>query len=200
MQDVTAFILAGGKSSRMGEEKAFMQIQGKGLIDRIISAAHNVSEDTFVVGPKDKFGAYGRIVNDVYPDSGPLAGIHAALERSRTELSLVLPVDTPFVTTEFLKFLTDTARESKAIVTVPRVGGRLQPLCAVYRKPFAAIAEQALKEKRLKIDPLFPPESTRVISEEEIRAAGFDPAILDNLNTKEEYERAAESHAKSAKR
>lgn len=197
---MTAFILAGGKSSRMGEEKAFMQINGKGLIDRVISAAHNVAEDTFVVGPKDKFGAYGRIVNDVYPDCGPLGGIHAALDRSRTELSLMLPVDTPFITTEFLQFLTDIARDNKALVTVPKANGGFQPLCAVYRKGFAAIAEKALKEKRLKIDPLFTPDVARVVTEDEIRSAGFDPAILDNLNTREEYERAAQSHAKSAKR
>lgn len=184
----------------MGQEKAFMQIAGKGLIDRVISACHNVAEDTFIVGPKEKFGAYGRIVNDIYPDSGPLGGIHAALERSRTELSLMLPVDTPFVTTEFLKFITDIARESRAVVTVPKANGGFQPLCAVYRKPFATIAETALKARQLKIDPLFPADSTRIVTEEEIRAAGFDPTVLDNLNTQEEYERAAQSHAKSARR
>lgn len=191
MQDVTAFILAGGRSSRMGEEKAFLEINGRGLIDHVIIACHGVAEDMFIVGPKDKFGAYGRIVNDIYPDSGPLGGIHAALERSRTELSLMLAVDTPLISTEFLNFLTSIARESKATVIVPKANGGFQPLCAVYRKPFAAIAEKALRTKQLKIDPLFPADSTRIVTEQEIRDAGFDPAILANLNTKEEYERAA---------
>src|ERR1051325_2894985 len=78
MHDVTAFILAGGQSSRMGTEKAFLELEGQLLIDRMIDIAKPVAEQLRIVGPKQKFAAFGQIATDIYQDRGPLGGIHAA--------------------------------------------------------------------------------------------------------------------------
>src|SRR5437879_13115049 len=115
-----------------GQDKAFLKFGSRTLIEQVIQSAKNVADDVFIVGPKDKFSAFGRIVEDVYPDCGPLGGIHAALGRSRTDLNLMVPVDMPFISSEFLLFLTDQARKSNAMVTVPHVNVGLQPPCSVY--------------------------------------------------------------------
>ena len=190
---VTAFVLAGGKSSRMGSDKAFLRLGDETLLSHALKAVGAVAEEVRIVGDAKKFAAFGRVVEDVYRDRGPLGGIHAALSSSPTELNLILAVDLPFVGEEFLAYLLSRARESGAIVTLPRAGGGLQPLCAVYRRGFAAVAEQSLRDEKNKIDSLFAKVETCVIEEDELARAGFLAEIFRNLNTPEELEKARRS-------
>jgi molybdopterin-guanine dinucleotide biosynthesis protein A len=186
---VTAFVLAGGKSSRMGSDKAFLRLGDETLLSLALKAAGAVAGDVRIVGDAQKFTAFGRVVEDVYRGQGPLGGIHAALSSSVTELNLVLAVDLPFLETEFLKYLLSRAQESKA-TTVPHAGGGLQPLCAIYRRRFAEVAERSLREGKNKIDLLFATVATRVIEEEELVRAGFSAEMFRNLNTPQEWEKA----------
>jgi molybdopterin-guanine dinucleotide biosynthesis protein A len=187
---VTAFVLAGGKSSRMGSDKAFLRLGDETLLDRVLKSAHAVAGDVRIVGDAKKFAAFGRVVEDVIRDRGPLGGIHAALVSSATELNLMLAVDLPFVRSEFLEYLLLRARESTAMVTVPQAGGGLQPLCAAYRRGFAEVAEQSLRQGTNKIDLLFAAVETRVIEEDEWTRSGFSTDMFRNLNTPEELEKA----------
>jgi molybdopterin-guanine dinucleotide biosynthesis protein A len=187
--DVTAFILAGGKSTRMGADKAFVGYDGRTLLARALDLARSVTPDVRIVGSREKFAALAPVVEDVFRGCGPLGGIHAALRASLTELNLVLAVDTPFVSPAFLRYLIGQARGApEAIVVVPRSAGHRQPLCAVYRREFAGAAENALQAGRNRIDRLFDEVRTRVIDEEELEDAGFSSAIFRNLNTPEELE------------
>jgi molybdopterin-guanine dinucleotide biosynthesis protein A len=195
VQDITAFIIAGGKSTRMGKgtDKAFLMLDGKALVEHMISKAKSVADDVLIVGPKEKFSAYGRVVEDIYKDCGPLGGIHAALNRSRTELNVVVPVDTPFLDTAFLSYIVDEARKNTTLVTVPKLNDGLQPLCAVYRRGFAIIAEESLAKGKYKIDTLFTPEIVCVLdlNGDAMKRRGFDAAMFDNINTAKDYEGAA---------
>jgi len=195
VQDITAFIIAGGKSTRMGKgtDKAFLVLDGKALVEHMITKAKSVADDILIVGPEEKYSAYGRVVEDFYKDCGPLGGIHAALNRSRTELNVVIPVDTPFLDTAFLAYMVDEARKNTAMVTVPKLNDGLQPLCAVYRRGFVTIAEEALKEGKHKIDALFTPEIVCVLdlNGDAMKKRGFDASMFDNINTPKDYEGAA---------
>ena len=186
----TVFILAGGKSSRMGSDKAFLRLGDETLLSRALKVAGAVAGEVRIVGDARKFAAFGRVIEDVYRDRGPLGGIHGALSSSATELNLMLAVDLPFVGSDFLEYLLLRARESGAMVTVPRAGGGLQPLCAAYRRRFAEVAEQSLREEKNKIDSLFATVETRVIEEDELVRAGFSAGMFRNLNTPEELEKA----------
>ena len=188
--DVTAFVLAGGQSTRMGREKAMLELGGSTLLERALQLALTVAAEAMVVGSRGEFERYGRLLEDVYPGQGPLGGIHAALWASPTDLNLILAVDTPFLEARFLEFLVAQARESGAVVTLPRTADGFHPLAAVYRRSFRETAEQALAEGRNKIDALFAQVETRVLEEEELRRFAFAPAIFENLNTPEELERA----------
>jgi molybdenum cofactor guanylyltransferase len=188
--DVTAFVLAGGQSTRMGREKAMLELGGRTLLERALQLALTVAAEAMVVGSRGEFERYGRLLDDVYPGQGPLGGIHAALWASPTDLNLILAVDTPFLEARFLEFLVAQARESGAVVTLPRTADGFHPLAAVYRRSFRETAEQALAEGRNKIDSLFAQVETRVLEEEELRRFAFAPAIFENLNTPEELERA----------
>jgi molybdopterin-guanine dinucleotide biosynthesis protein A len=186
--DVAAFILAGGKSTRMGADKAFVALDGRTLLARALDLARSVTHDVRIVGEAAKFAVFAPVVEDVFPGCGPLGGIHAALRASQVELNLILAVDMPFVPPALLPFLITRARNSTAMVTVARAGGGWQPLCGVYRRGFAEVADKALREGRYKIDALFDEGRTLAIGEGELEAAGFSASVFRNVNTREELE------------
>jgi molybdopterin-guanine dinucleotide biosynthesis protein A len=187
---ITAFVLAGGKSTRMGADKAFLDFDGRTLLDHALDRARQVSARVCIVGDPGKFGTYGEALQDRYPNCGPLGGIEAALASTATELNLVLGVDLPFIEVAFLKHLLSRARATGATVTVPRAGRGLQPLCAVYAKDFAALASASLQSGQNKIDPLFTTVQTYVLSEEELTREGFSAHMFCNLNTPQDLEQA----------
>jgi molybdopterin-guanine dinucleotide biosynthesis protein A len=189
-EDVTAFVLAGGKSTRMGREKAMLELGGRTLLERALKLASSAAAATIIVGPRADFEAYGRVVEDVYPGQGPLGGIHAALGVTCTELNLILAVDTPFLEARFLLYLVEQARESGAVVTLPRTADGFHPLAAVYRRAFRETAERALGEGRNKIDALFAEVETRILEAADLEKLAFAPAIFENLNTPQDVERA----------
>src|ERR1700689_5852825 len=144
--DVSAFILAGGKSTRMGADKAFVMLGGRNtdgstLLARALEVVRSVTSEVRIVGDASKFASFAPVVEDIFRDCGPLGGIHAALRASPVELNLMLAVDTPFVSSSFLQYLIRQARrELAAVVVVPRLNTGWQPLCAMYRRGFCAAA------------------------------------------------------------
>jgi molybdopterin-guanine dinucleotide biosynthesis protein A len=167
----------------MGVDKALLDFGGQTLLDRALSVMGAVCENVAIVGDPARFTKYEAVVADIFPGCGPLAGIHAALVHSSAELNLMLAVDMPFVSSGLLAFLLAAAEVSDAVVTVPRTGKGLQPLCAVYRRRFSVAAEQALQAGKYKIDAAFDGVAVRVIEEKELAAAGFLERSFFNVNT-----------------
>ena len=194
----STYILAGGKSSRMCGDKAFLELAGRRLIDRALKIARQVSPGhVFLLGPRAKFAAYGRCVQDRFTGAGPLGGIHAALAETETDLNLVFPVDMPFLEAQPLRELAARACASKALVTVSRsTDGCIQPVVAVFRREFLPVAETALREGRFKLDALYDPNWTLVLESENV---GFTREMFDNLNTPEEFALASERMGKTSR-
>lgn len=188
------FLLAGGKGSRMGANKAFLDFGGQPLLERALYTLKATCGNVSIVGDPATFANFGPVIADVFPGCGPLGGIHAALLKSSAELNAMLAVDMPFVSIELLNFLFAAASDSPAIITVPRTGRGLQPLCAVYRREFAVIAERSLRAGKYKVDAAFADVPLRIVEESELATAGFSEKNFLNLNTPEDR-RAAEELA-----
>jgi molybdopterin-guanine dinucleotide biosynthesis protein A len=173
----------------MGSDKAFLEFGGQTLLDRALGVVGTTCGEVTIVGDPGKFAKYettkfGRAVSDIFPGCGPLGGIHAALAQSSAELNLMLAVDMPFVSSELLEFLFKAAGNAQdAVVTVPRTRHGLQPICAVYRRDFFAVAEQQLRAGNYRIDAAFANLSTRLIEADELGAAGFSERNFFNVNT-----------------
>jgi len=190
---LSAFVLAGGKSTRMGTDKAFVVLQGRKLVERALQLARSVTGTVSIVGDPAKFAGFAPVVQDIFPGCGPLGGIHAALRGSGTDLNLILAVDLPFVSAALLRYLVRRAVESPtALVAVPRTGQQWQPLCAIYRRKFQDPAEQSLRAGRYRIDALFDNKRTHVITQEELLAAGFAAHRFTNVNTPQDLAAAIE--------
>jgi len=183
MSGVSAFVLAGGKSSRMGRDKAFVTWRGQTLLERALGTARGIAGRVWIVGARATFEPFGEVVEDVFADRGPLGGIHGALLASRTDLNLVLAVDLPFVSTQLLSYLIERSKDTESSATVPRLAAGWEPLCATYRREFAEVAEQALREGRNAIHPLLEAGPVTAVSEEELEGQGFSARMFRNVNT-----------------
>jgi len=180
------YLIAGGKSTRMGENKAFIDFRGQSLLERALQTLRQACDAVTIVGDPETFGHYAHVISDIFPGCGPLAGIHAALNHSSADLNVVMAVDMPFVSPRLLKFLLNQAAAATVAVTVPRTSHGLQPLCAVYRRCFASLAEQAIRAGNYKIDATFAESPISVVTEQQLAAAGFPEQDFFNINTPED--------------
>lgn len=187
---LSGFVLAGGKSTRMGQDKAAVTLNGRTLLEHALAALRGVCRDVSILGRHDLYGSVAPVYEDIFPGCGPLGGIHAALSNSQTQFNLIIAVDTPFLVPEFLSYLAERAVASAAVVTTPEIDDYTQPLCTVYSLDFLPIAEHALRLKNYKIVPLFPAGRTLVIKQSELRRFAFAADMFENLNTPEDLARA----------
>jgi molybdopterin-guanine dinucleotide biosynthesis protein A len=172
----------------MGSDKALLSWAGETLIQRTLAVARQACGQVFICGSRERYANFGEVIEDAQPGLGPLSGIQVALHATKTELNLILSVDLPLMTGEFLAWLLQQARSSEQQITAPEAAGSLQPLCAVYHREVAGIVDETLAKGDLKVTRLFHRTPTRIIGEREIRAAGFGPSVFTNVNTPEDYE------------
>ena len=182
--DVTVQIMAGGRSTRMGRDKALVELGGRTLLQRALDTWQNYGGAVQLsVGAAER-GALAPAgipaVADRYRDCGPLGGLHAGLLECRTELLLLTAVDCPFVTAELADGL--LAAIGRADACVYTAAERLQPLFGLYRRTCLAPAAELLAAGEYKMGLLL----RRV---ETILLPAADPAPFRNLNTPEELER-----------
>ncbi len=174
----------------MGQDKAFLPFGNSTLLARALELALAATGNAWIVGSAQKFAAFGPVVEDIYPNRGPLAGIQAALAVSEASLNLITAVDMPFLQLDFLNYLIARAQQSQAAVVVPKAGGRFQPLCAIYRKSFAEVSRRSLQAGKNKIELLFSEVPTLVIEGAELERNGFGEDIFRNLNTEQDWQEA----------
>jgi molybdenum cofactor guanylyltransferase len=147
------FVLVGGRSSRMGRNKALLPYRGRTLVQHVAGVAGAVAADITLVGSRAEYSYLGYpVVEDVFQGSGPLAGIHAALHVSRAEWNLILACDMPEITAEFLGRLMERAEACAADAVLPAgPSGLPEPLCAAYRARCAATVARALERHIRKV-------------------------------------------------
>ena len=180
-QDLTGFILAGGKSSRMGRDKALLDWHGRTLLEHMVDLISSVTNNVHVVG-RDP-------LPDRLPGRGPLAGIATALEISGTDTNLVVAVDLPLLTKEFLNYLRSQAELSNDRLITCKIGSDY-PLCLVIRQALLPEVHSRMTGKDLSLHGWIENSAARIISESELRGGGFNPSQFRNINTEDEYRAA----------
>ncbi len=189
----TGFVLAGGKSSRMGADKFALEIGGETFLERAVNALKPVCESVkIVLNRQQTIETEQPIVRDIYATRGAPGGIHAALKNCETKFAVILAVDLPFVTTAALGNLINIALASnKYIAFVPRQpDGRAQPLCAVYRAKYCLptleklITENDSASVRDFLDLIFPKyiEADRLSADENLLFNVNSPADFQTLS------------------
>jgi molybdopterin-guanine dinucleotide biosynthesis protein A len=147
---IEAFVLAGGRSRRMGRDKALLEWGGSRLVERAVQSLRGVCALVRIVGDREDLNRLAPVVADTFPGSGPLGGIHAALAATTHDWNLFLPVDMPLLPAGFPAWMLDRVALTEAVATMPVVAGLPQPLCAVYHRAMEPALREELTAGRLR--------------------------------------------------
>lgn len=188
---VTGIVLAGGRSTRMGQDKAMLPFVGETMIARAVRVVRNVADEVVVVTrPGCSYaGLPGRMVHDAAEDLGPLAGIAAGLAASNSDLNLIVACDMPLVRPAVLRRLLELRGDADVCVAV--VQGHASPLCAVYRASVGAVAKQLLASGERRVTTLLDRVQTKRVDAAVFRDLDPDLETFLNCNTPDEFEKAA---------
>ena len=183
---MTGIILSGGRSTRMGKNKAFLRVGGERLIDRTVRLFRALFREVIIVtaSPLDYLDQETIIVTDILPERGALGGIYTGLFYAGEEQAFVAACDMPFLNRSFLEYMASRATGYDIVVPAPTDG--LQPLHAVYSRRCLPAIRNLLETNRLKITGFYPGHKLRTISPEVLRS--FDPEgrMFMNVNTPED--------------
>lgn len=188
--DCAVLFVAGGRSSRMGTPKAWLEFEGRPLLSHLVERMLRVFPEAVVVAaPGQELPATpARVVYDENPGEGPVAGLVVGLREVTRPLAFVTSCDVPFLNPDVALYLANVA--ACYDVAVPEWEGRLNPLQAVYRASVQTLLAQQLAEGRRRPVDLFDRVRTVVVKEEELRAVDPEGLTFLNMNTPGEYERA----------
>jgi molybdopterin-guanine dinucleotide biosynthesis protein A len=198
VKNIDAFILIGGRSSRLGRAKAFVEFDGDSLAaraSRVVEEALSPAHITFVTSSQDQFAAdllFGLghpIVSDLRPGFGAWSGVHAALAYARSEWAFVFACDLPFITAEFLILLRQRMENETEAVVPRQADKRLQPLCALYR--VSALRDRI--DEMLRVPRSLPAlatiaelAKTRIVEPNEWAALPGADKFFHNVNTQDD--------------
>jgi molybdopterin-guanine dinucleotide biosynthesis protein A len=181
MDSTAGFVLTGGRSSRMGRDKALLPIDGSVLVERTAEVVRAAAGSVTLIGAPGRYAHLGLpVLPDLVPDGGPICGLHTALKITRANWNLVVACDMPGLTVAFLGDLLAAAQQLGCACLTPQTDSGLHPLCAVYHRRSADAVEFAIQHKSLKMHDLL--KSLGAVS-----WPVADVSLLENVNTPLEW-------------
>ena len=201
MPEIDAFILIGGRSSRLGTDKAFVELGGRTLLGRAVETAKNAvgpKRITAVAANATQFAINAIIADvpfifDLHENRGPLGGLHAALAYAKAPWIFLLACDYPFVAPELISLLAERITDDAISVVPEQDDGRLQPLCAFYRVDEARpIVEEMIERPRVPppMQEIVQRMNPLVVRFEEYSKLPASNRFFLNINTPHDLERA----------
>lgn len=190
-ETIGAFILAGGESSRMGRDKALLEIDGVPMIVRTTRLVEGISGRATIVGEAESYQRLGlHAIRDDWPHAGPLGAIATALRASDCAWNLVVACDLPYLTSDWLEFLIGRAQDSKADALLPMSDRGSEPLCAMYAKSCETAVWLALDRGVRKVTEGLAHLRVEYLEPSEWKAFDSDGLLFKNMNLPEDYEDA----------
>jgi molybdenum cofactor guanylyltransferase len=188
--NISGIILAGGKNSRMGANKAFLEIDGTRLIDGTLKIYREIFTEIIIV-TNDPLSYIeftdAAVVTDIYKAKGPLGGIYTGLFYSKSPYAFVSACDMPHLNKSFVDYL--ILQADKHDVIVPELAEGYQPLHAIYSRNCLPSMKRLLLLDKLKITGFYRDMRILSIGEEQIRPFNQDGFLFNNLNTPEDVEK-----------
>ncbi|HJX34374.1 MAG TPA: molybdenum cofactor guanylyltransferase [Desulfatiglandales bacterium] len=186
IRDVTGVILAGGKSSRFGVNKALMEINGFRLIDRVTGLLSSIFEQVILIANSpEEYSYLGLpIRKDLIRGLGPIGGILTGLEEIQDEAGFFIACDMPFISEDLIRYIVSGRGEFDAVV--PKIDWKIEPLHALYRKSCLPVIRDSIASGVYQIVKTFDRLNVRYLNEAEIRANDPQMRSFFNVNRPEE--------------
>jgi molybdopterin-guanine dinucleotide biosynthesis protein A len=183
MQSLAIYILAGGQSTRMGEDKAKLLFRGKPLLQHVLDVALQLSDDVFLLSGHEHHQAFNLpMVNDCLPNRGAAGGIDAMLQHSVSEKNLILSCDMPFVDLATLKFLLQASEPFD--IVVPKYRGFPEPLLGIYNTSVKNTWRELILSGENKLSVLLDHFNVHYVDGNSL--AIKNPKLFSNFNSKED--------------
>ncbi len=190
-RQVSAFVLAGGESSRMGRDKAQLKLGGIPLILRTARLVESVAGAAVVIGNAEAYSAFDlRAIADDWPGAGPLGGIATALRAATAPWSLIVATDLPYLTREWLEYLIARAVASSGDAVLPMNTRGAEPLCAMYHQRAEPAIRKALERGTRKVTDGLLDVRVETIAPDEWKGFDSEGLLFKNMNSPEDYEEA----------
>jgi molybdopterin-guanine dinucleotide biosynthesis protein A len=188
--DISAVVLAGGRSRRLGMDKSLLRVNGRWLLEQILGAVSALSDDLILVGTSRRQFARlpARVVPDDFPGGGPLAGIYSGVKAMRHQRGLFLACDMPFLNLHLLRYM--VLLSSDFDVVIPSIEVKTEPLHAIYSQACADPIRASLERKDQRVVSFFPQVRVRYVSPSEIDLLDPEHLSFFNINTAEDLARA----------
>ena len=183
MEKITGIILAGGKSTRMGSNKAFLKLGGKTLLNRSIEIIEDIC-DQVIISSNIPIESKYQVVKDEINEIGPLGGMISSLRFSNNSQNVVISCDLPFITSEVINTM---IKEHKTLITVPTIDNKnIEPLCAVYNKEILLHLEKEANNGSYKLHSIIKGLPHKIIDFSD----KYD--LFLNINNQDDYKKAEE--------
>ena len=188
--EATAIVLAGGKNSRMGKNKAFLQVGQKTIIDGLVNELKTSFNEIIISSNDPELYDYlqVKVVKDIIPGLGPLSGMHSALQEAKYDKSLILACDMPFLNLQLAELLVQEAQGYD--IAIPKLDEHLEPLFAVYDKSCVEFIETCLKNNISKIIDFYPKVKVNYLSWDRISELVGTEDVFFNVNTPQDLQKA----------
>jgi molybdenum cofactor guanylyltransferase len=187
MSLISGILLAGGKSSRMGSNKAFLRFKKRYLFEFPLSLLQEYCDDIIISASLESFESYNyKLVPDLIPDLGPMGGLYSCLPKIKHDRALILSCDIPFITKDYCEYLI-SGSEKYEIIVGQNKNGYPEPLAGIYSARVMDKLIAQVENKNYKMSDLISSCDAQIFS---IQKAGFNQQIFMNINTKEDFEEA----------
>jgi molybdenum cofactor guanylyltransferase len=192
IRDISAVILAGGKSRRFGSNKAFAELNGRPLIERVIAVLRPIfNEMTIITNNPDAYAYLGLPMHeDLIKGLGPIGGIYTGLEKIRHPGGFFVACDMPFLNKTLIRYMAGLSDGFDAVV--PKIDWKMEPLHAIYSKDCLPVIKELIDSGECMINKFFQQIRVRFLNEDEIRVQ--DPLLRSfyNINKPDELQDAVE--------
>jgi molybdopterin-guanine dinucleotide biosynthesis protein A len=180
---VTGLILAGGKSSRYGCNKALVEVEGRTLIEHAVRVMKTVFQEVILLTntPADYAFLNLPMVEDIIKGLGPIGGIYTGLNTMSEEAGFFVACDMPFLNEALLRYMVEVSGDFDAVV--PRIGWMLEPLHAIYTRRCLPVIKNSIDSRDYQIARCFSKISVKYLDEKELRS--FDPKLQSLFNINE---------------
>lgn len=180
-KNINGYVLAGGKSSRMGTDKGLLKFYGKPIIQIIVEQLQPAVSNTIIISKNEAYKKFGlEVIPDLINDKGPAGGIHAALSHTDSDKIFVVSCDMPNITTNAIQYIIEQSFHSQ--ITLPLNNGNVEPLFGVYAKTCLPLWQQLIEQGKIKLQEMVTHFELLKINVENHKF--FNAELFSNINDK----------------
>lgn len=187
---ITGFVLAGGRSSRMGEDKGLMQLAEKPMVMHVVEQLQPCVDELILIANHPEYTQFGyRVIEDMVAEIGPVGGIYTGLKVSTTALNFFVSCDMPFISKAAIQMMLASIQEEA--ICVASLEGFIQPLFGLYSKGCLPLLEASIAEKHYKLQAVVRQSKHKVVPLDALAVQHHQ--LFQNINTPEEFQKALQN-------